>query len=68
MFWGSFHGNTLPLWREGLDWSKGESYCERIVSLIEDYLKSNPHPIVIQNSAPGMTREELARCGIQPIC
>ncbi|KAJ9292418.1 hypothetical protein DTO271G3_8799 [Paecilomyces variotii] len=75
MFWGSFHGNTKGpclFWEK--DWGSinGESYCQRIVPLIDDYLKANPHLILMQDGAPGhastLTRAELASRGIQTIC
>lgn len=74
MFWGCFNGN-----RKGpcLFWEKEwgsigqESYCERIVPIIDGWIRMHPELQLMQDGAPrhaaGNTIRELAERGITVI-
>jgi transposase len=78
MFWASFHGNMKGpclFWEKEWGSIGSESYCERIVPIIDGYTRlsrQQPVPLqLIQDGAPGHasneTRSELHSRDIYPI-
>ena len=74
MFWACFSGiskGPCLFWEKEWKTINKESYCERIVPLVDGWLRLNPHLQFMQDGAPGhsaaYTREELSERGIQPI-
>lgn len=74
MFWGSFNGTTRGpclFWEKEWGTINQTSYCDRIVPLIDGWIRSNPGIQLMQDSAPGhsagSTLQELHERGIYPI-
>jgi len=74
MFWGSFNGTTKGpylFWEKEWGTINQESYCGRVVPLIDRWLRMNPSLQLMQDGAPGHTggntKEDLRERGIQPI-
>jgi transposase len=74
MFWGCFSGITKGphlFWEK--EWSSinKESYCDRIVPLVDGWIRLNPHLSFMQDGAPGhsaaFTISQLSERGITPI-
>ena len=74
MFWGCFAGTTKG---PGLIFEKAwgsidsKLYCERVLPLIESFLREHPDCLLMQDNAPAhifkATQAELARRGIKVI-
>lgn len=74
MFWGCFNGTTKG---PGLFWEKewgpinSDTYCERIVPIIDGWLRLNPYLSFMQDNAPGhaaaATLAEMQERGIRSI-
>lgn len=74
MFWACFSGilkGPSLFWEKEWNTINKESYCERIVPLVDGWLRINPHLQFMQDGAPGhsaaYTIEELQSRGITPI-
>jgi len=74
MFWGCFSGITKGpclFWEKEWKTINKESYCERIVPIVDGWLRMNPTLRFMQDGAPGhsaaYTRNELHERGIYPI-
>lgn len=75
MFWGCFSGAAGK--GPGLFWEKEwgsinkESYCERIVPIVDGWMRLHPGQLFMQDHAPGhraaYTREEMNARGIRVI-
>lgn len=74
MFWGSFHGSVngpCLFWEK--DWGSinQTTYCERIVPIVDGYLRMNPTLVFMQDNAPGhaaqLTQDELKERGVNVI-
>lgn len=74
MFWGSFSGTTKGpylFWEKEWGTINQESYCTRIVPLIDGWIRLNPALVLMQDGAPGHsageTYTELRERGITVI-
>jgi ketohexokinase/beta-glucosidase len=74
MFWACLSGiskGPCLFWEKEWGSINKESYCERIVPLIDSWIRLNPHLQFMQDGAPGhsaaYTIEELSERGILPI-
>jgi len=71
MFWGCFAGGVKGpclFWEKEWGSINKISYCERIVPLIHEWIRMNPHLHFMQDGAPGHSaasaKEELSERGI----
>ena len=74
MFWGGFNGKTKGpclFWEKEWGTIGQQNYSERIVPLIDGWIRLNPGLILMQDGAPGHTgsntRTELAERGVRSI-
>ena len=74
MFWGCFSGISKGphlFWEKEWKSINKESYCERIVPLVDGWLRMNPYLKFMQDGAPGhsaaYTQEQLLERNIRPI-
>jgi transposase len=74
MFWGCFNGTEKGpclFWEKEWGTINQESYCERIVPIIDGWIRIHPELQLMQDGAPGhaagSTIQELAERGIFPI-
>jgi transposase len=74
MFWGCFSGvskGPCLFWEKEWKSINKESYCERIVPLVDGWLRLNPTLKFMQDGAPGhsaaYTQQQLEERGIYPI-
>jgi ketohexokinase/beta-glucosidase len=74
MFWACFSGiskGPCLFWEKEWKSINKESYCERVVPLVDGWLRLNPHLQFMQDGAPGhsaaYTLDQLHERGITPI-
>ena len=74
MFWGCFSGNKKGphlFWEKEWKSINKERYCERIVPLVDGWIRMNPHLRFMQDQGPShsaaLTAQELQERGIYPI-
>ena len=74
MFWGCFNGLTKGpclFWEKEWGTINQQTYCERIVPIIDGWIRMNPDLQLMQDWAPGHlagdTLQDLAERGIYPI-
>ncbi|KAF1937113.1 hypothetical protein EJ02DRAFT_477740 [Clathrospora elynae] len=74
MFWGCFSGDQKGpciFWEKEWGTINKESYCERIVPLVDGWMHMNPHLSFMQDGAPGhaaaTTLADLYERGVTPI-
>ncbi|OAL38310.1 hypothetical protein AYO20_02369 [Fonsecaea nubica] len=74
MFWGSFNANIKGpslFWEKEWGSITSETYCERIVPLIQGWIRLNPGLLYMQDNAPAhaarLTIDELQERGINCI-
>lgn len=74
MFWGCFNGSTngpCIFWEKEWGSINETSYCERIVPIVDGWIKLNPGLQSMQDGAPGHaargTQAELNSRGVFPI-
>ena len=74
MFWGSINGAVRGpslFWEKEWGNINKDSYQEKIVPLVDGWIRMNPGLVLMQDNAPGHaakdTQDELHSCGIVPI-